>query len=144
MKKTPLAVGACVGTGTSGKCSSCLGSVRLRLARVEWRSLWLAQKIKSSILCPGYMDQPSQEGDAALYTGAARSNSGASWALPLPCDKATQPADPRAGLSLCSPGRCGRRLRERTVRGQSLTQVALRTPVFRAYESVKRTSPGNS
>lgn len=48
-------------------------------------------------LCLRHVDQPSQEGDAALYFCAAKSSAAASWGLLLPCDKATRPVDSRAG-----------------------------------------------
>lgn len=49
------------------------------------------------------MDQPSWEGDAAVYTCAAGSSAGASRALLMPCDKATRPVDPQTGPNLCLP-----------------------------------------
>lgn len=50
----------------------------------------------------------------------------------------------RQGQNDTCPGCCGRVLWERTAWGQSLTQVTLQTAAFRPFESVKRTSHGNS
>lgn len=95
--KPPVIVGVCMGISTSGKCSPCLGSLHLWLARVERRSLCLAQDTNSSIFSLDHMDESFQKGNAAIYTCAAGSSAGASQAPLLRCNNAVRPADPQAG-----------------------------------------------
>lgn len=64
--KMPLVVGAFMAMHTPGK-RSCSWSLQLLLAWIEGKiELWPAHEINSSILCLSHVDQPSQEGDAAL------------------------------------------------------------------------------
>lgn len=82
----------------------CSWSLHLQLAWTEWRiERWPAHEINSSILCLSCVDWPSREGDTALYSCAARSSTGASPALLLPCRKATRPVHPWAGPRLRWP-----------------------------------------
>lgn len=103
VQKMPLVVVACMAMQTPGKCS-CSWSLSLQLAWTEWRiELQPAHEINSSILCLSHADQPSREGEAALYSCAARCSTGASQALLLPCSEATWPGHPWAGPKLPWP-----------------------------------------
>lgn len=115
--KNAFGVGACMAMHIPEK-HSCSWSLCLQLAWTEWRiELWPAHEINSSIL--SHVDQPSRGGDAALYSCAARSSTGASQALLLPCSKATWPVGPGQGQICTSPGHSGRRLWGRTAREPS-------------------------
>lgn len=143
--KMALVVGACMAMHTPGK-RSCSWSLRLQLAWIEGRiELWPAHGINSSILCLSHVDQPSQEGDTALYSCAARPSAGASQALLLPCSKATWPAPlgrAQSAAALCTPaggcekGQLGSHHKHRL--------HCAHQPVCRPFESVRRTSHGSS
>lgn len=114
--KMPLVVGACMAMHIPGKHSRSR-SLRLQLAWTEWRiELRPAREINSSILCLSHVDQPSREGDVALYSCAARSSTGASQVLLLPSVKPPGPWAFGQGQIYTGPGHSGRRLWERTAR----------------------------